>query len=89
MAILQFVKCQISFWSIPEKFLEPLRSQGSVACCILDIPVTEVRLDRPRIVAVIGELVAAGMAQHVGVGFDAQVGVGACALHHAREARCG
>jgi hypothetical protein len=35
-----------------------------------------VSLDSSRIVAVIGELVAAGMPQHVGVSFDSQAGFG-------------
>jgi hypothetical protein len=53
--------------SISKKFLEPLRRQGGVARRILDVAMPEIRLDRPRIVAVICELVAAGMAEHVGM----------------------
>ena len=34
----------------------------------------EMRLDRARVVAIVGELVAAGMAQHVGMRLDAQIG---------------
>jgi hypothetical protein len=29
---------------------------------------SEVRLDRPRVVTIVGELITAGMAEHVGVG---------------------
>jgi hypothetical protein len=36
----------------------------------------EIRLDRARVVAVVGELVAAGMAQHMGMCLDAQIGKG-------------
>ena len=32
----------------------------------------EVRLDRARVVAIVGELVAAGVAEHVGLHLDAQ-----------------
>ena len=35
---------------------------------------SEIRLDRARVVAVVGELVAAGVAQHVSVRLDAQIG---------------
>jgi hypothetical protein len=44
--------------SIWEKFLEPLRRQSRIARCILNVAVPEIRLDRPRVVAIIGELVA-------------------------------
>jgi hypothetical protein len=50
-----------------EKLLEPLRRQGGITRRSLYVAVTEVRLDRAGIVAVIGELVATGMAEHVGV----------------------
>jgi hypothetical protein len=48
--------------SISKKFLEPLRRQGGVARRILDVAVAEIGLDRPRAVAVIGQLVAASMS---------------------------
>ena len=35
---------------------------------------TQIRLDRARVVAIVGELVAAGVAQHVGMRLDAQIG---------------
>ena len=38
----------------------------------------EIRLDRTRVVTVIGELIAAGMAQHVGMCLDAEIGRGFC-----------
>jgi hypothetical protein len=47
-----------------------------VARCVLNIAIPEVRLDRAQVVAIVGELVAAGMAQHVGVDLDAQIGRG-------------
>ena len=46
----------------------------------------EVGLQRPGIDPVIGQLEAAGMAQHVGVDPDAQAGDDPGALDHAVEA---
>jgi hypothetical protein len=66
--------------SISKKFLEPLRRQGGIARRILNIAMPEIRLDRTRIMAVVGELIAAGMPQHVGMmpgsatTFDARLG---------------
>jgi hypothetical protein len=56
---------------ISKALLEPLRRQGGIARRVLDIAMPEVRLDRAGIVAVVGELVAAGVAEHVGVRLDA------------------
>jgi hypothetical protein len=53
--------------SIPKEFLEPLRRQGGIARRILNVAMPEIGLDRARVVAVVGELVAAAVAQHVGV----------------------
>jgi hypothetical protein len=53
-----------------KKLLEPLRRQGGIAGRVLDIAMSQVRLDRPRIMTVVGEFIAAGMTQHVGVGLD-------------------
>jgi hypothetical protein len=39
---------------------------------ILNVAVTQIRLDRARVVAVVGELVAAGMAEHVGTTVSAR-----------------
>ena len=46
----------------------------------------EIGLDRARVVAVVGELVAAGMAEHVGMRLDAQIGRDGCPLDQAGEA---
>ena len=37
----------------------------------------EIGLDRTRVVTMVGELLAAGMAEHVSVRLDAQIGRGA------------
>jgi hypothetical protein len=47
------------------KILEPLRTQLGVAHRVRDIPVPEVLLDRARVVTLVRELVAGGVAQHV------------------------
>jgi hypothetical protein len=60
--------------SISKEVLEPLRHQGGIARRVLDVAVSEIGLDRARVVAIVGELVAAGVAQHVGMRLDAQIG---------------
>ena len=50
------------------------------------VAMPEIGLDRARIMAVVGELVAAGMAEHVGVRLDAQIGRDGCPLDHAAKA---
>jgi hypothetical protein len=65
-----------TFWSISKKLLESLRRQGGIARRILYVAMPHVGLDRPRVVTIVGELVAAGMTEHVSVGLDFQVGSG-------------
>jgi hypothetical protein len=64
--------------SISKKFLESLRHQGGVARRILNVAVPEIGLDRTGVVAIVGELLAASMAQHMGMSFDAQIGRDDC-----------
>jgi hypothetical protein len=73
--------------SVPPKRLEPIRRQRRVAGRILEITMPQVSLQGPRIDAVIRKLVAAGVAQHMGVRFDAEIRHDGCPLDHAREAR--
>src|SRR4029453_12254601 len=47
--------------------LEPIRSQVGAAHRVLDVPMPEVVLNRPGVVALVGELEAAGVAEHVRV----------------------
>src|SRR5262249_54702914 len=56
-------------WLIAPKTLEPRRRQLCVAHGVLDRLVAQIALDRARIDALIGQLVAASMAQHVRVDF--------------------
>ena len=50
---------------------------------------TEVGLQRPGIVALVGQGEATGVPQHVGMGLEAQLGGFASPLDHAREASGG
>ena len=60
-------------WSPPE-VLEPTRRQLSVAHGVLDVPVAEVGLQRPGIVALVGQGEATGVPQHVRVNLEAKPG---------------
>ena len=46
----------------------------------------EIGLQRPRIVALVGQRKATGVAQHVRMGRKAELGLDTSALHHARKA---
>ena len=61
-------------WLVRKEAFEPNRRQFRVTDGMLDRLVAEIVLDGPRIVAVIGELVAAGVAQHVDVNREAELG---------------
>ena len=54
---------------------------------MLDVPVPEIGLQRSGVVAVIGQLVSAGMPEHVWMGLKAKLRPGAGAFDHARESR--
>src|SRR5262249_39713489 len=53
--------------SVPPKVLEPVGRQFGVPDGVLNILMPEVVLQGPRVVAIVGELEPAGMAEHVGV----------------------
>jgi hypothetical protein len=71
--------------SSPEVF-EPARRQLGVSHRVLDVAVAEVSLQRPRIVALVGQRKAARVAQHVRMSRKAQLGLDTSALHHASKA---
>jgi hypothetical protein len=54
---------------------------------VLNVPVPEIVLDRPRVVAVVGELVAAGVAQHGLAGHGAPVSSVAARPQHLASVR--
>ena len=53
--------------SIPPEILEPIWRKLCVAHGVLDVLVAEVMLNGPRVVSVVGEFVAACVAEHLGV----------------------
>jgi hypothetical protein len=57
--------------SLPEA-IEPVCSQLAVPDGVVDVLMPEVRPQRPGIDAVVRELVASGVAQHVGMSFERQ-----------------
>ena len=59
---------------LPPQLLEPRRVGGGVAHRVLDVAVAEVVLDQPGVRALVGQGVAAGVAQHVRVGGQRQPG---------------
>ena len=70
---LQCQRARYRFLRLP-KVLESGRRQLGVAHGVLDVPVPEIGLQRPRIDAVIGELEAAGVAQHVRMHLELEPG---------------
>ena len=58
---------------LPEP-LEPIRRQRRVAHCRGNRTVAEVVLDRPRVLAVVGQLIPARVAQHVAVNEEREAG---------------
>ena len=68
---------------VPKEILEPVRHQSGVTRGVLNVAVTQIRLDRTRVVAIVGELIAAGMA--VGVSLDARIGRRRSPFDHAGE----
>jgi hypothetical protein len=51
--------------SLPPEIFEPRRRERRVLDDVLDVLVTEVVLDRPRVLALVRELVSAGVPQQV------------------------
>jgi hypothetical protein len=59
---------------VPPKGFKSIRRKRGVARGVLNVSMTQVSLKRTGIVAVIRQLVAAGVAQHVSVNFNAKIG---------------
>jgi hypothetical protein len=65
--------------------LEPLKAVGSqsgVARSVLNVPVSEVGLERPRVDPVVCQFKPAGMAEHVSVRLDLELCLDRSALDH-------
>src|SRR5262249_2357268 len=71
----------ISTWSSAPEIPEPIGRQLGIADRVLDVLVPEVVLQGSSVVAVIGQLEAAGVAQHVGMDCKRHLG-GLAELHH-------
>src|SRR5262249_3008161 len=80
------VYCRPGPLSIPPEVPEPRRRQLRIAHRVPDAFVAKVSLERACIGAFIRELVAASMAEHVGMGLERQLGLLASALHQPIEA---
>src|ERR1039458_2930164 len=59
--------------SIPPEPLEPCRAQLGISDGVLDIPVSEPQLQRPCVVAVVRQLEAARVPEHVGMNGEGQL----------------
>jgi hypothetical protein len=70
----------------PEAF-KSVRRKRRIAHSVRDVLVAEISLDRSRVAAVIGELVAARMAQHVRMRLDAKVRRYSGTFDHPGESR--
>ena len=81
--------CQDSRYSLPPKVFETCGRQFCVADNVLNVFVPEVGLKRARVVAFVGESIAAGMPQHVWMGFEVQPNCDADALNHPGKSRRG
>lgn len=63
------MRCRRPSWTaeyVPPEVPEPIRRQLRVPDGVRDIPVAEIRLDRPRINAVAGQLETAGILSMCG-----------------------
>jgi hypothetical protein len=70
--------------SAPE-ILEPCRRQLGVAHSVLNVAMSEVRLQRPSVVPLIGQCVAASVPEHVRMRLEIQLGLDPGALNHAGD----
>jgi hypothetical protein len=69
----------------PARVLEPVRRQCRVDGRAGDRPVTQPALNGPGVMSLVGERVAASVAQHVRVGLDLKAGAGRRALDHSAK----
>ena len=59
----------------PPQLLKPCGVSRGVAHGVLNVPVPQIVLNEPGVRALVGEGKAAGMAQHVGMHGDGQLGL--------------
>ena len=65
----------------PPKLFKPRGIGGGIPYRVLNIPVSKIVLDQARVRALVGQSEAAGVAQHVGVRLNGQLGQLAIAPH--------
>ena len=61
--------------SITPEVFESIRCQLGIAGGVLDVAVSQVLLDRPRILPVVGQFVSCGVAQHMWVNLERDAGL--------------
>jgi hypothetical protein len=90
---LPLIKCVVGVWRRPQQrqgsspeILEPRRRQFRIAHRVLDVLVAEVSLQRPRVVALIGQRVTACVPEHVGVRLEPELRLSASAFDHPGKA---
>src|SRR5271170_3908742 len=71
--------------TIPPEILEPRRRHLGVAHRVLDIPVAQVGLERPRVVPLVGKRVTAGVPEHMRMSLERQLGDLSRSLDHASK----
>src|SRR5712671_3661542 len=71
---------------LPPKGIEPVRGQFRVPDSVLDVPVSEIRLQTARIVSVVCQLVAGRVAQHMGMHLERQSRLGPGPRNQERKA---
>ena len=81
--IADIVRRWADVFSSTPKILEPRRRQLSVADGVLDVAVAKISLQRPRIVPLVGERVAACVPEHVRVCLEGKLRFDPCPLDHA------
>ena len=68
--------------SVFPKVIKPLAGKLCVAHRVLNVLVTEIMLDRARVVTLVGQLVTGGMTKHVGTHREFEASLSARARDH-------
>src|SRR5665213_225740 len=75
--------------SIPPESFETIRRQRGVGDRVLNVSVSEIMLDCAGVAAIVGEFIAAGMAQHVRMNLEREAGLDAQPCNHPTKAADG
>jgi hypothetical protein len=78
----QLQRPEICIPSVPPKILETRWAQFSVPHRMLNVAVAEISLQRPRVVAFVGQRVAASGPEHMRVRLEGELCLPACTLDH-------